>query len=62
MEEERIRFMKIFNDLPEKVRSEDIVVVIDEKPYTWNVAFIEVKNRTDLGKEILKKLKSLEIL
>lgn len=62
MEEERIRFMKIFNDLPEKIRSEDIVVVIDEKPYTWNVAFIEVKNNTGLGKEILKKLKSLEIL
>ena len=54
--------MKIFNDLPEKVRREDIVVVIDEKPYTWNVAFIEIKNRTDLGKEMLKKMKSLEIL
>ena len=62
MEEERIKFMKIFNDLPEKIRSEDIVVVIEEKPFTWNVAFIEIKNNTDLGKEILKKLKSLEIL
>ena len=62
MEEERIKFMKIFNDLPEKVRREDIVVVIDKKPYTWNVAFIEIKNNTGLGREILRKLKSLEIL
>jgi len=62
MEEERIQFMKIFNNLPEKVRSEDIVVVIDDKPYTWNAAFIEVKNDTSLGKDILIKLKSLEIL
>lgn len=62
MEEERIQFMKIFNNLPEKVRSDDIVVVIEGNPYTWNVAFIEVKNDTSLGKDILIKLKSLEIL
>jgi len=54
--------MKIFNNLPEKVRSEDIVVVIDKKPFTWSSAFIEVKGDSDLGKEILKRLKSLEII
>jgi len=62
MEEVRIKFMKIFNNLPEKVRMEDIIVVIDEKPYTWNSAFIEVKNETELGQRILKRLVSLEIL
>jgi len=62
MEEERIKFMKIFNNLPEKVRMEDIIVVIDEKPYSWNSAFIEVKNETELGQRILKRLVSLEIL
>lgn len=62
MEEERLEFMKIFNNLPEKVRSEDIIVVIEGKPYTWNVAFIEIKNNTELGRDILIKLKSLEIL
>ena len=62
MEEGRINFIKIFNNLPEKVRSDDIVIVINDKAYTWNAAFIEVKNNTSLGKDILIKLKSLEIL
>jgi hypothetical protein len=62
MEEERIKFMKIFNNLPEKVRSEDIVVFINEKPFTWSSAFIEIKMRNELGKEILKRLKSLGVL
>tara|TARA_Y100000294_G_C8381002_1_gene266746 strand:+ start:192 stop:380 length:189 start_codon:yes stop_codon:yes gene_type:complete len=62
MEEERMRFMKIFANLPEKIREEDIIIVIDEKPYTWNAAYLEIKNKSELGQEILKRLKSLKIL
>jgi hypothetical protein len=62
MEKERIKFMKIFNNLPDKIRSEDIIVVIEGKPYTWNAAYFEVKNDTSLGKKILNKLKDLSII
>ena len=49
------KFEKIFSNLPPKIRSEDIIVVIEDKPYTWNIAYLEiVKNKSELGKEILK--------
>lgn len=62
LEELKIKFVKIFSNLPDKVRKEDIIVVIDEKPYTWNAAYLEVKNDTKLGKEILNKLNKLGII
>ena len=61
-EETKVRFVKVFSNLPDKVREEDIIVVIDEKPYTWNAAYLEVKNDTNLGEKILNKLKELEII
>lgn len=62
MEEERVKFMKIFANLPEKIRQEDIIVVIDKKPYTWNAAYFEVSNNTKAGEKILRKLKELKII
>jgi len=62
MEEERIKFMKIFSNIPEKIRKEDILVVIDNEPYTWNVAYFEIKNKSEVGGKILKKLKELGII
>ncbi len=62
MEENRTKFIKIFANLPEKIRMEDIIVVIDEKPYTWNSAFFEIKNKSKIGQEILKRLEALKII
>jgi len=59
IEEKRAKFMRIFANIPDKVRSEDIVAVVNNKPYTWNSAMIEVKNNSDIGKEIIKKLEKL---
>jgi len=61
-EELKVKFFKIYSNLPDKVRGEDIIVVVEEKPYTWNVAYFEIKNDTTLGKKILNKLKELDIL
>ena len=61
MEDEKAKFLKIFGNIPENLR-EDIIAVIEEKPYTWNVSYIEIKNDTELGKKILKVLKELEII
>ncbi len=55
MEDEKAKFLKIFGNIPENLRG-DIIAVIDEKPYTWNVAYIEIRNDTELGKKILKEL------
>lgn len=57
----REKFLKIYSDLPIKTR-EEVIVVIDDQPMTWNVAYKEVKNNTELGKEILNKLKKMEII
>ena len=55
-------FKKIFANLPEKIRNEDIILVVERKPYTWNAVFLEVSNSTALGIKMLKKLKELKII
>jgi len=62
MEEEKIRFTKIYSSLPEKIRREDIIVIVDGKPYAWDAAYFEVNNDSAMGKKILKKLKDLDII
>jgi hypothetical protein len=61
MEDKRAKFLKIFSNIPETLR-ESIVAVVDNKPYTWNVAYIEIKNKTELGKKILKIMEELELV
>ena len=62
MESKRDNFLRIFANIPEKIRSEDIIAVVNDMPYTWNAAAIEVKNETALGKEILKELEKVGII
>jgi len=57
----RDRFLKVYVNLPLNVR-EEVVCVIDDKPITWNVAYLEVKHNTKLSEEILDKLDELEII
>ena len=61
MEDKRAKFLRIYPNIPDKLR-EDILVVVDKKPYTWNTAYIEVKNDTPLGKKILKTLEEIGVL
>lgn len=56
------KFMRIFPNIPEKIRSQDIVVVVDDKPFTWNTAMIEIKNDSGLGKKILKMLEKIGVI
>ncbi len=55
------RFMKVYSNVPINLRKE-IILVIDDQPITWNVAYLEIKNDTLLGKKILQKLLELEII
>ena len=61
-EDKKIRFIKTFSNLPLNVRNEIVYVFPDKGPITWNVAYLEISNDTLLGKEILNKLDSLEII
>jgi hypothetical protein len=50
------RFLKVYANLPVHLRNEIIYVLPEKQPLTWNAAFIEVNNNTDLGTQILDKL------
>ncbi|MFH1780984.1 MAG: hypothetical protein ABH841_03215 [Candidatus Nealsonbacteria bacterium] len=56
------RFFKVYSNLPINLRNEVILVLSDKGPITWNVAFLEINNETELGEIILKKLIELKII
>lgn len=58
----REEFLRLYANLPIKLREEVILVLEKEGPITWNVAYVEVENKTKLGNLILHKLKGLNIL
>ncbi len=58
---EKEQFITVYSNLPLGVRKE-IVLVVDNQPITWEVAYIEVANDTPLSKHILMKLKELAII
>jgi len=55
------RFMKVYSNLPLKVRDE-IILVIDDKPITWNVAYNEIKHNTKIGEKIINKLVEMGVI
>jgi len=55
------KFLKIYANLPIPLR-EEIIVLIDDKIISWNVAFLEISQDTPVGKNILEKLAKLEII
>ena len=57
----RVKFLRIYANLPLNQRNE-IVVVIDDEPMTWNAVRVEIENYTEKGKEILQKLVNLQII
>jgi len=56
------RFMKIYANLPVNLRNEIIAVLPDVGPITWNVAYLEISNDTELAKKILEKLSNFKII
>lgn len=61
-EDDVSKFKKIFANLPDKIRNEDIILVIDKKPHTWNSVYLEINNKTALGDKMFKKLKEMKII
>jgi len=61
MDEERAIFMKSYSNVPDSLR-DDIIVVLDEKTYSWNSVYFEVKENTELGTKLLKKVKEIGLI
>ena len=57
----REKFLKIYADIPLGLRRE-IILILDNAPISWNVAFVEVTNRPTKSKIILRKLNELKII
>ncbi len=55
------KFLKTYANLPEPER-EQIIAIIDDKTYSWNVAFQEISNDTELGNKILRNLELIGIV
>ena len=55
------KFVHIYSNLPFRVR-EEIIVVLNGEPISWNIAYKEIINNTEKGKEIFNKLISLKII
>ena len=54
-------FYKVYANLPLDLRQE-IILVLENEPISWAVAKLEIDNETTLGKQILEKLESLEVI
>lgn len=54
-------FYRVYANLPLHLRR-DIIVVINDEPFTWNSARLEIENDTKTGELILQKLVAMGIL
>ncbi len=57
----REKFLRAYSNIPLNARKE-IILVLEEGPITWEVAYLEVKNQTEKGKKILEKLSELNLI
>jgi len=55
------RFFKVYAGIPIEERKLPILV-IDDEPINWNLAYEEITNETTRGAKILKTLIELELI
>lgn len=55
------RFQVVYANVPEKMRNE-IIAVVNDRPYSWNAAFFEMRNNTALGQAIYDQLVDMDII
>jgi len=69
-EEDKMRFMKVYQNLPLNERRNVIVVLeiekdkgkIQKEPLSWDIAFLEIEQETKIGETILNKLIRLNLI
>ena len=60
-EQNRENFFKAYAEVPEVLRSQ-IIVVFNEKIYSWNSVYFEVKNKTDMSRKLLSTLFAMKLI
>lgn len=55
-------FLRVYANIPIPLRKE--IIYVDDKsgPISWEVAYLEVENETELGKQILERLSKMEFI
>ena len=71
MDQLRERFLRIYANLPLPIRDQ-VVLVLNKKltatdedikmPISWNVAYLEVSQKTELSAHILEEMAGLELI
>lgn len=56
------KFFRVYANLPLNLRNDVVLVLPDKGPITWNVAYLEISQETDLGNIIVSKLIELDII
>jgi hypothetical protein len=57
----KTKFLKAYANLPSASR-EEIIAVVENEPYTWQSARLEIEQDTKIGYKILEILTKLKIL
>lgn len=57
----REKFLKIYEKLPPDEKRQ-IIIILKNQPYSWNVVYVEVFNKTKMSEVMLKKLHDMEII
>jgi len=55
-------FFRFYANLPLNIRREVVLDLKERGPITWEVAYLEIKADSDLGKKILQKLIELKFI
>jgi len=55
------KFLKVYANIPLGVRQE-VILVNDDQPLSWDTVYIEVVNDTPLSKIFLEKLEKLDLI
>lgn len=67
-EEEKSRFLRVYQNLPLNERKNTILVLEDKgkspekNPISWDIAYLEIEQETDIGEKILSKLIKLNLI
>ncbi len=69
-EENKMKFMKVYQNLPLNERKNTILVLetikdkgkIKKDPISWDIAYIEIDQETRIGETILNKLIKLNLI
>ncbi len=62
MELLRESFLKTYANIPINLRNDVIIVLEGVGSISWNVAYLEIKNNTEISKRILEELRQLELI